>query len=48
MQRRSLVPSCPAAPCRAAGWTVVLVTAEDLTDPVQLLARIAAALRLVH
>ncbi|MGY1720738.1 hypothetical protein ACI799_15740 [Blastococcus sp. SYSU DS0753] len=32
----------------AAGWAVVLVTAEDLTDPVQLLARIAAALRLVH
>ncbi|SEL77355.1 Protein of unknown function [Blastococcus sp. DSM 46786] len=32
----------------AAGWTVVFVTAEDLAEPVQLIARIAAALRLVH
>lgn len=30
---------------RAAGWTVVFVTAADLHDPVQLIARIAAALR---
>jgi very-short-patch-repair endonuclease len=29
----------------AAGWTVVFVTAADLRDPVQLIARIAAALR---
>jgi very-short-patch-repair endonuclease len=28
----------------AAGWTVVFVTAADLRDPVQLIARIAAAL----
>lgn len=28
----------------AAGWTVVFVTAEDLADPAQLLARVAAAL----
>ncbi|MGY1604610.1 DUF559 domain-containing protein [Geodermatophilus sp. SYSU D00815] len=28
----------------AAGWTVVLVTAEDLADPAPLIARIAAAL----
>jgi very-short-patch-repair endonuclease len=28
----------------AAGWTVVFVTAADLRDPVQLVARIAAAL----
>jgi AbiEi antitoxin C-terminal domain len=28
----------------AAGWTVVFVTAEDLADPVQLVARVGAAL----
>jgi hypothetical protein len=28
----------------AAGWTVVFVTAEDLQDPVRLIARVAAAL----
>jgi very-short-patch-repair endonuclease len=28
----------------AAGWTIVFVTAADLRDPVQLVARIAAAL----
>jgi hypothetical protein len=28
----------------AAGWTVILVTAADLRDPVQLVARVAAAL----
>ena len=28
----------------AAGWTVVFVTAEDLAEPVQLLARVGAAL----
>jgi hypothetical protein len=28
----------------AAGWTVIFVTAEDLADPVALIARIAAAL----
>lgn len=28
----------------AAGWTVVFVTAEDLADPVQLVARIAGLL----
>ena len=28
----------------AAGWTVLFVTAEDLVDPVRLVARIVAAL----
>lgn len=28
----------------AAGWTVIFVTADDVTDPVQLVARIGAAL----
>ncbi len=28
----------------AAGWTVIFVTAADLRDPVQLIARIAAVL----
>ena len=32
----------------AAGWTVVFVTAEDLADPARLLARVAAALGLLH
>ncbi len=32
----------------AAGWTVLFVTAEDLADPVRLVARIAAALAATH
>jgi hypothetical protein len=32
----------------AAGWTVLFVTAEDLADPVRLVARIAAALAAAH
>jgi very-short-patch-repair endonuclease len=31
---------------RAAGWTVVFVTAADLRDPVRLVAQLAAALGL--
>ena len=32
----------------AAGWTVLFVTAEELADPVRLVARIAAALASVR